>query len=64
MTPMSDPVHAPGTDVRRSLPSERVFAAPRELVWRALTEPQLIAQWYCRGAFIVVARFEPVRGGH
>lgn len=43
---------------------ERVFDAPRELVWRAFTEPQLIAQWYCRGNFVVVERFEPVRGGH
>lgn len=24
----------------------RVFAAPRELVWRALTDPKLIAQWW------------------
>jgi uncharacterized protein YndB with AHSA1/START domain len=67
---MSESVPTPGTDALLSLPSEReirierVFAAPRELVWRAFTEPQLIAQWYCRGNFIVVERFEPVRGGH
>lgn len=67
---MPHPIHEPGTPALLSLPTdreiriERVFAAPRELVWRAFTEPQLIAQWYCRGNFIVVERFEPVRGGH
>jgi uncharacterized protein YndB with AHSA1/START domain len=30
----------------RTLVFERVFDAPRELVWRALTEPELVAQWY------------------
>jgi uncharacterized protein YndB with AHSA1/START domain/biotin operon repressor len=64
------PPHEPGTPARTTLPSgreirvERTFAAPRALVWRAYTEPQLIAQWYCRGHFVVVERFEPVRGGH
>ena len=58
------------TPAQLSLPSEReirverVFDAPRELLWRAFTEPQLIAQWYCRGNFVVVERFEPVKGGH
>lgn len=67
---MPTTTHQPGTPARVSLPNEReihferVFAAPRELVWRAFTEPQLIAQWYCRGNFVVVERFEPERGGH
>lgn len=67
---MAHPAHNPGTDAQLSLPSEReirierVFDAPRARVWRAFTEPQLISQWYCRGNFIVVERFEPVRGGH
>jgi len=28
----------------------RAFDAPRELVWRALTEPQAFARWFCGGA--------------
>ena len=62
--------HEPGTPAllrlanEREIRIERTFDAPRELVWRAFTEPQLIAQWYCRGNFVVVERFEPVRGGH
>jgi uncharacterized protein YndB with AHSA1/START domain len=67
---MTTTLHVPGTPAHLSLPSEReirverVFDAPRDLVWRAYTEPHLIAQWYCRGNFIVVERFEPVKGGH
>lgn len=67
---MPTPHDRPGGPAHLSLPSEReirmerVFDAPRELVWRAFTEPQLIAQWYCRGNFVVVERFEPVKGGH
>lgn len=67
---MTHTEHEPGTAALLTLPTEReirierVFAAPRALVWRAFTEPQLIAQWYCRGNFVVVERFEPVKGGH
>ncbi len=67
---MSDPSPVPGTPARLALPTdrelrvERIFDAPRERVWRAFTEAPLIAQWYCRGNFVVVERFEPVRGGH
>lgn len=31
----------------RSLIISRVFAAPIELVWRAWTDPSLIAEWFC-----------------
>lgn len=48
----------------REIRIERIFAAPHDLIWRAWPEPQLIAQWYCRGNFVIVERFEPVRGGH
>ncbi len=30
----------------REISSSRVFAAPRELVWKAWTEPQHVAQWW------------------
>jgi uncharacterized protein YndB with AHSA1/START domain len=42
----------------------RVFDAPRELVWRAFTEPALLAQWWGRGNKLDIERFEPERGGH
>jgi uncharacterized protein YndB with AHSA1/START domain len=43
---------------------ERVFAAPRDRVWRAMTDPALVAQWWGRGNRLVVERDEVVRGGH
>ena len=42
----------------------RVFDAPRERVWRAFTEPDLVKQWWGRGNELVIEKFEPVRGGH
>lgn len=43
---------------------ERVFNAPRELLWRAMTEPKLVAQWWGRGHRLDVERLEVERGGH
>ena len=43
---------------------ERVFNAPRDLVWRAFTEPELVAQWWGRGNKLVIERMEVERGGH
>ena len=54
-------VTTPGS---REIHMERVFDAPRELVWRAHTEPGLLAQWWGRGNKLDIERFEPVRGGH
>lgn len=48
----------------REIRTERVFDAPRDLVWRAYTEPDLLAQWWGRGNKLVIERFEPERGGH
>jgi uncharacterized protein YndB with AHSA1/START domain len=28
---------------------DRVFDALREMVWRALTDPELLSRWYARG---------------
>ena len=48
----------------REIRIERVFDAPRELVWRAHTEPELVRQWWGRGNRLDIERMEVVRGGH
>ena len=48
----------------REIRTERVFDAPRDAVWRAYTEPELIKQWWGRGNRLVIERFELERGGH
>jgi len=48
----------------RQIRVERVFDAPRDLVWRAFTEKDLVVQWWGRGNKVVAERFEPERGGH
>ena len=48
----------------REIRVERIFAAPRELVWRAMTDPALVTQWWGRGNQLVIERDERVRGGH
>ena len=52
------------TPTDREIRIERIFNAPRERVWQAMTDPKLIAQWWGRGNKLVVERFEPQRGGH
>jgi uncharacterized protein YndB with AHSA1/START domain len=47
----------------RELRMERVFDAPRERVWRAFTDRELIAQWWGRGNRVTVERMEVRRGG-
>jgi uncharacterized protein YndB with AHSA1/START domain len=48
----------------RGLRVERIFNAPRERVWQAMTDPKLVAQWWGRGNKLVVERLEVERGGH
>jgi uncharacterized protein YndB with AHSA1/START domain len=48
----------------REIRIERVFDAPRERVWRALTDPRLVARWWGRGNKLVIERLEVERGGH
>lgn len=48
----------------REFRTERVFAASRELLWRALTDPALVCQWWGRGNKLVIERLEVERGGH
>jgi uncharacterized protein YndB with AHSA1/START domain len=48
----------------REIRIERVFEAPRDLVWRAFTDAELLAQWWGRGNKLVIERLEVGRGGH
>jgi uncharacterized protein YndB with AHSA1/START domain len=48
----------------REVRIERIFNAPRDRVWKALTDPTLVAQWWGRGNKLVVEQFEVKRGGH
>ena len=52
------------TPAEREIRIERVFDAPRDRVWRAFTEPDLLAQWWGRGNKLVIERLELERGGH
>jgi uncharacterized protein YndB with AHSA1/START domain len=48
----------------REVRIERIFNAPREEVWRAYTDPELVAQWWGRGNKLVIERMEVKPGGH
>ena len=52
------------TPSEREIHIERIFNAPRNKVWRAFTEPELLAQWWGRGNKLVIEKFELERGGH
>jgi uncharacterized protein YndB with AHSA1/START domain len=68
--PPHTPAQEAGASLKTTTPSdreirtERVFNAPRERVWKAFTDPALLAQWWGRGNTLVVERFELRRGGH
>ena len=65
---MSQAIHAPNAQIttpsEREIRIERIFNAPRERVWKALTNPELVAQWWGRGNKLVIERMELKRGGH
>lgn len=48
----------------REIRIERIFNAPRSLVWKAVTTPDMVAQWWGRGNKLVIERMEVKRGGH
>ena len=52
------------TPTDRTIRAERIFNAPRDRVWRAYTDPKLVAQWWGRGNKLVIERDEVERGGH
>ncbi len=48
----------------RELLIERIFNATRDRVWRAHTDPDLVAQWWGRGNQLDLERFEVEPGGY
>ncbi len=48
----------------REIRMERIFNAPRARVWKAMTTPDLVAQWWGRGNKLVIEKYEFERGGH
>jgi uncharacterized protein YndB with AHSA1/START domain len=52
------------TPSEREIVSERVFEAPRDRVWAAYTDPELIPQWWGpRDAAVYVDKMDVQRGG-
>lgn len=41
----------------------RLFDAPRDLVWRTWTDPELVQRWYGPGVETVLHEFNPTPGG-
>src|SRR5688572_16171559 len=52
------------TPTDREIHVVRIFNAPRDRVWRAMSDPSLVAQWWGRGNKLVIEKFEMKRGGH
>lgn len=48
----------------REIHTERIFEASPARIWQAITDPELVAQWWGRGNTVVIERMEVVRGGH
>lgn len=51
------------TPAEREIRAERIFNAPRDRVWAALTDPKLLVQWWGRGRGMTIETHEPRRGG-
>ena len=66
MTEVSRPARSATVTIPsdREIQFERVFDAPRERVWRAYTDPELVARWWGGDSHVVVERMEVERGGH
>jgi len=56
--------HTLSTPTDRTIRVERIFDASRDRVWRAYTDPALVAQWWGRGNKLVIEKMEVQRGGH
>lgn len=42
---------------------DRVFKAPRDMVWKAWTDPELLARWYGPGVETTIHKFDLKPGG-
>ena len=42
---------------------DRLFDAPREMVWRAWTDPKILHRWYGPGAETIIHKFDLEPGG-
>src|SRR6266542_819054 len=52
------------TPAEREFVLSRVFDAPRDLVWKAFTEPERLAQWWGpKGFKVIVSRMDLRPGG-
>jgi uncharacterized protein YndB with AHSA1/START domain len=64
---MTSPTQTPKTSLTtpsdREIRIERIFNAPRERVWKAITTPALAAEWWGRGNQLVIEKMEVRRGG-
>jgi uncharacterized protein YndB with AHSA1/START domain len=56
--------HTITTPTDRTIRVERIFDATRDRVWRAYTEPELLAQWWGRGNKLDIEKMEVRRVGH
>ncbi len=52
------------TPADREIRVERIFNALRDRVWQAMTDPELVAEWWGRGNKLVIEKLEVERGGH
>lgn len=52
------------TPAEREIRIERILNAPRGVVWRAYTDPAILAQWWGRGNKVTIEQMEMKRGGH
>lgn len=43
--------------------NDRIFDAPRDLVWRTWTDPELLARWYGPGVETIIHEFDLKPGG-
>ncbi len=48
----------------REIRIERIFNAPRDRVWKAFTDADLISRWWGRGNKLVIEKMDVQRGGH
>jgi uncharacterized protein YndB with AHSA1/START domain len=63
MSVKNNAASATASTVERELVISRVFDAPRELVWRAWTEPQHIVKWWGPRGFTTTVEAMDVRPG-